>query len=87
MSCKWLARLVDARFKLLGVESMLEQTYSEVKVMKSTTRFYKRYCNSTFSINHSDEICKDMGWNFWRKKNWFLEAFSPYTSQDYELES
>ncbi|KAK3001918.1 hypothetical protein RJ639_021157 [Escallonia herrerae] len=82
--CKWLARLVDDRFKLPNVEKMLEQTTTEMEIMKRTTRFYKRNCISTFSINHSDEICEEMGWTSWRKKNWLAEVFSPYNSQDYE---
>ncbi|XP_043721253.1 probable flavin-containing monooxygenase 1 [Telopea speciosissima] len=85
--CKWLARLVEDRFKLPNVEKMLDQTTKEMEIMKKTTRFYKRHCISTFSINHSDEICEEMGWNSMRKKNWFLEAFSPYNSQDYEEEN
>ena len=80
----WLGRLVDNKFKLPSVEEMLEQTSKEMEIMRQSTRFYKRHCISTFSINHSDEICEEMGWNAWRKKNWLLEAFSPYSSQDYE---
>ncbi|PON38636.1 Dimethylaniline monooxygenase, N-oxide-forming [Trema orientale] len=79
----WLARLVDDKFKLPGVAKMLERTLKEVEVMKRTTRFYKRNCISTYSINHSDEICEEMGWTAWRKKTWLSEAFSPYGSQDY----
>ena len=79
----WLARLVDDKFKLPGVVEMLERTQKEVEVMKRTTRFYKRNCISTYSINHGDEICEEMGWTSWRKKSWLSEAFSPYTSQDY----
>ncbi|KAF3951311.1 hypothetical protein CMV_023024 [Castanea mollissima] len=79
----WLGRLVDEKFKLPSVEKMIEQTNKEMAVSKRTTRFYKRHCISTFSINHSDEICEEMGWNSWRKKNWISEAFSPYGSQDY----
>lgn len=79
----WLGRLVDEKFKLPSVENMIEQTTEEMAVTKRTTRFYKRHCISTFSINHSDEICEEMGWNSWRKKNWISEAFSPYGSQDY----
>ncbi|KAL3825473.1 hypothetical protein ACJIZ3_021502 [Penstemon smallii] len=85
--CKWLSRLVDEQFKLPSVENMLGQTAKEMEIMRRTTRFYKRSCISTFSINHSDEICEEMGWSSWRKKNnWFAEAFSPYNSQDYEEE-
>ncbi|XP_047314022.1 probable flavin-containing monooxygenase 1, partial [Impatiens glandulifera] len=81
--CKWLSRLVDNKFKLPSVENMLQQTEKEIEIMKKTTRFYKRSCISTFSINHSDEICEEMGWNSWRKKTWIAEALSPYNSQDY----
>ncbi|PSS02054.1 Flavin-containing monooxygenase [Actinidia chinensis var. chinensis] len=86
LRCKWLARLVDDEFKLPTVERMLQQTNKEMEIMKRTTRFYKRSCISTFSINHSDEICEEMGWTSWRKRNWLAEAFSPYNSQDYEEE-
>lgn len=79
----WLARLIDNKFKLPSVEKMLEQTTKELEVMKDTTRFYKRFCISTFSINHSDEICEEMGWASWRKNTWLAEAFSPYGGQDY----
>ncbi|XWS72357.1 hypothetical protein CRYUN_Cryun02cG0033200 [Craigia yunnanensis] len=84
--CKWLSRLTDDLFKLPSIEKMLEQTTKEMEIMKKTTRFYKRHCISTFSINHSDEICEEMGWKSWRKNNWFLEAFAPYGSQDYGVE-
>lgn len=84
--CKWLSRLVDGKFKLPSMEKMLEQTTTEMEIMKKTTRFYKRTCISTFSINHSDEICEEMGWTSWRKKSWFAEALSPYNSQDYQEE-
>lgn len=83
LRCKWLARLVDGHFALPTVDKMLQQTNEEVEVMKRTTRFYKRHCISTFSINHSDEICEEMGWNPWRKNNWLSEAFSAYNNQDY----
>ncbi|KAH9804955.1 putative flavin-containing monooxygenase 1 [Citrus sinensis] len=82
--CKWLARLADQKFKLPAVEKMLEQTTKEVEIMKQTTRFFKRHCISTFSINHRDEICEEMGWKSWRKNNWISEAFMPYSSQDYQ---
>ncbi|KAH6779179.1 flavin-dependent monooxygenase 1 [Perilla frutescens var. hirtella] len=82
--CKWLSQLVDEQFKLPSVEKMLDQTSKEMDIMKRSTRFYKRSCISTFSINHSDEICEEMGWSSRRKKNWISEIFSPYSSQDYQ---
>lgn len=83
LRCKWMSRLVDEQFKLPSVEKMLKQTTDEMEIMKRSSRFYKRSCISTFSINHSDEICEEMGWEPWRKKSWFSELFSPYNSQDY----
>ncbi|KAL2939262.1 putative flavin-containing monooxygenase 1 [Bienertia sinuspersici] len=83
LRCKWLAKLVDDQFKLPSVSKMLGHIEKEVDVMKRTTRFYKRQCISTYIINHNDELCEEMGWSSWRKKSWFSEAFSPYTSQDY----
>jgi dimethylaniline monooxygenase (N-oxide forming) len=82
----WLSGLVDEKFKLPKVEKMLSETLKETEVMKRSTRFYKRHCISTYSINHSDEICNDLGWISWRKKDWISEAFGPYSSQDYEKE-
>ncbi|KAA0055747.1 putative flavin-containing monooxygenase 1 [Cucumis melo var. makuwa] len=79
----WLARLVDEKFKLPETQKMVEEINEEMEVMKRSTRFYKRHCISTYSINHSDQICEEMGWNPWRKNSWFSEAFSPYGSQDY----
>ncbi|KAL9684176.1 hypothetical protein QQ045_021610 [Rhodiola kirilowii] len=86
LRCIWLSRLAKDLFKLPKVEKMLEQTAKELEVSKGSTRFYKRHCISTFSINHSDEICEEMGWKAWRKNSWLGEAFSPYTSRDYYYE-
>ncbi|XP_022967191.1 probable flavin-containing monooxygenase 1 [Cucurbita maxima] len=79
----WLARLADEKFKVPETCKMVEEIKKEMEVMKRTTRFYKRHCISTYSINHSDQICEEMGWNPWRKNTWFSEAFSAYGSQDY----
>ncbi|XAR49163.1 Flavin-containing monooxygenase [Bertholletia excelsa] len=84
LRCKWLAGLARNQFKLPSMEKMLDQTTKEIEVMKRTTRFYERHCITTFSINHSDGICEEMGWSGWRKKNWLAEAFSPYNCRDYK---
>lgn len=84
LRCKWLSRLLDGRFELPTVEEMFANTREETEVMKKTTRFYKRHCISTYSINHSDEMCRDMGWRTRRKKGWFSDVFSPYGNQDYK---
>ncbi|RWW67113.1 hypothetical protein BHE74_00025458 [Ensete ventricosum] len=84
LRCKWLGRLLKGRFELPSVEEMFRQTSQETEVMKRTTRFYRRHCISTFSINHSDEMCEEMGWSSWRKRNWMSEAFGAYNNQDYK---
>ncbi|KAK8930974.1 putative flavin-containing monooxygenase 1 [Platanthera zijinensis] len=84
LRCIWLARLLEGRFKIPTVEDMFAQISQETEIMRKTTRFYRRHCISTFSINHSDEICGEMGWSSWRKKTWLAEAFSPYGNQDYK---
>ncbi|KAL6010518.1 hypothetical protein ACLOJK_000952 [Asimina triloba] len=84
LRCKWLARLLDGHFMLPNVEKMLDKTNVEVEVMKRTTRFYKRHCISTYSINHNDEMCEEMGLRSWRKRSWFSEMFGAYTSEDYK---
>ncbi|CAN7035032.1 hypothetical protein BRARA_H02378 [Brassica rapa] len=81
----WLSRLVDGKFKLPSKEKMLDQFSKEMDVMRKSSRFYKRHCISTFSIQHADDLCNDMGLDPRRKSNLFLEAFSPYGSQDYRL--
>ncbi|KAH6818394.1 flavin-dependent monooxygenase 1 [Perilla frutescens var. frutescens] len=63
--CRWLSRLVDEQFKLPSVEKMFEQTTKEMDIMRKATRFYKRGCVSTFSINHIDEISEEMGCRSW----------------------
>ncbi|KAI4376462.1 hypothetical protein MLD38_014221 [Melastoma candidum] len=84
MRSKWLASLLDDGFELPSREEMVRAVNEETEVMKRTTRYYKKKpCISTFSINHTDDICRDIGINPWRKKGWLQEAFSPYSSHDY----
>ncbi|XP_060961753.1 probable flavin-containing monooxygenase 1 [Cannabis sativa] len=83
MRSMWLSRLVDKKFKLPGVPTMLDKTLKEMEVMKRTTRFYKRNCISIYNVNHNDEICEEMGWTAWKKKTWVSEALSKFRSRDY----
>ncbi|WJX24523.1 monooxygenase [Trifolium repens] len=82
----WLSGLLDNKFKLPSAEKMLSKTIKDIEIMKNSTRFYKRNCITTFGINHNDEICEDLGWNTWRKKNLFEEAFTAYSALDYKKE-
>ncbi|KAE9464592.1 hypothetical protein C3L33_03501, partial [Rhododendron williamsianum] len=85
LRCKWLARLIDNQFKLpawrrCSSKPQRDGNHEENnKILQKKLHFY-------FQINHSDEICQEMGWSSWRKKSWFSEAFSPYMSQDYQEE-
>ncbi|KAJ4950871.1 hypothetical protein NE237_027703 [Protea cynaroides] len=67
MRFKWLVRLIEDQFKFPSVGKMLEQTTKEIKIMKKTTKFYKRICISTFNISHNGEIRAEMDWSSWRK--------------------
>ncbi|CAN1170449.1 Probable flavin-containing monooxygenase 1 [Linum perenne] len=81
---KWLAQLADNNFKLPTVQKMNEDVLKEIKIMKECSRFYQRHCISSYSINHNDVICQDMGWTSWRKKTYIAEALSPYQGEDYK---
>ncbi|KAF3792268.1 putative flavin-containing monooxygenase 1 [Nymphaea thermarum] len=82
--CRWLSSLLQGAFVLPTVDKMVYEISKQMEVMKRTTRFYKRHCISTFSINHTDEMYEDMGLSPWRKRNWLQEAFSPYSNRDYK---
>ncbi|KAG2321242.1 hypothetical protein Bca52824_014455 [Brassica carinata] len=82
----WLNLLMDGKFKLPSKEKMLYRFYKEMEVMKRSSRFYKNHCISTFSIQHADDLCNDMGLNPRRKSNLFLDVFCPYGSQDYRFD-
>ncbi|KAK8712034.1 hypothetical protein V6N13_147286 [Hibiscus sabdariffa] len=58
---KWLARLMGEKFKLPSTEIMVEQTLRVMELMRRTTKFFKRPCAATFSINQADEMCEEMG--------------------------
>ncbi|KAJ3673656.1 hypothetical protein LUZ60_005648 [Juncus effusus] len=84
LRCRWLASLLKGQFELPCVPKMMNEVDHETEVMSRTTRFYKRHCISTYSIRHSDDMCRDMGEKKWKKENWLFEAFSPYNNQDYK---
>ncbi|TYH15382.1 hypothetical protein ES288_A05G037400v1 [Gossypium darwinii] len=69
------------------ITNMAFAGYIESVADLHTSELCSMHCISTFSINHGDEICEEMGWNSWRKRSWFAEAFSPYGSQDYRLKN
>ncbi|XP_010494596.1 PREDICTED: putative flavin-containing monooxygenase 2 [Camelina sativa] len=57
---RWLNQLLDGKFTLPSKEKMLDQFLKEMDVMRRSSRFYKNHCFSTFSIQHADDLCRDM---------------------------
>jgi len=57
---RWLSQLLDGKFTLPSKEKMLDQFLKEMHVMRRSSRFYKNHCFSTFSIQHADDLSKDM---------------------------
>eukprot|EP01018_Ginkgo_biloba_P027777 Gb_16794 [translate_table: standard] len=84
LRCRWLANFLNAKFILPCIKEMEAYTDTRVKHMKRITPFYWKSCLATFQIWDNDELCRDMGWNPMRKKNWFHELFSPYNNLDYQ---
>ncbi|KAJ1280188.1 hypothetical protein BS78_04G212200 [Paspalum vaginatum] len=82
LRCRWLAGLLDGRFALPSVEDMVRHVAAEAEAMRRTTRFYRRHCISTYSIQDSDAMCADLGTRVRRKGNWLAELFAPYNNQD-----
>ncbi|XP_071715162.1 probable flavin-containing monooxygenase 1 [Rutidosis leptorrhynchoides] len=60
ITCKWFSRMIDDKFKLPSTDQMLEQITKEMEIMKSSSRFYKRGCLSTFINSYIDETFKEM---------------------------
>lgn len=83
MGAIWLTQLLQRRFVLPDVATMEQEIRTWLQHMKSTTRFFSGYCVSTTQIWHADNLCRDMGAKFLRKKTWWQEMFSIYTSADY----
>ncbi|KAG7604987.1 putative flavin-containing monooxygenase 2 [Arabidopsis thaliana] len=57
---RWLSQLLDGKFTLPSKEKMLDQFLKEMHVMRRSSRFFKNHCFSTFSIQHADDLSKDM---------------------------
>lgn len=80
---QWLAHFLSGKFVLPSIKEMEVDTENYFKHIKRITPFYWKSCLATFQIWDNDNLCRDMGWNPMRKKNWFCELFSPYSNLDY----
>ena len=80
---QWLAHFLSGKFVLPSIKEMEADIGNYFKHIKRITPFHSKYCLATFQIWDNDNLCRDMGWNPMRKKNWFCELFSPYSNLDY----
>ncbi|XAR56227.1 Flavin-containing monooxygenase [Bertholletia excelsa] len=84
MRCRWLAELLDGKFKLPSIKEMEKDMAKWDTYMKqSSGEYYRRSCIGALHIWYNDQLCKDMGWNPKRKKGFFSDLFQPYMPMDY----
>ncbi|XP_016512508.2 putative flavin-containing monooxygenase 1 [Nicotiana tabacum] len=83
--CRWLAELLDGKFKLPSIKIMEEDIaeWDKYKKRYSYLKNYRRSCIGALHIWYNDQLCKDMGWNPKRKKGRLSEWFDPYGPMDY----
>ncbi|CAN0845418.1 Probable flavin-containing monooxygenase 1 [Linum grandiflorum] len=84
MRCRWLAELLDGKFKLPEIKEMENEASRWDRYLKEYLGDnYKRSCIGAIHIWHNDQLCKDMGWNPKRKSGLWAELFEPYGPLDY----
>ncbi|MCD7464305.1 hypothetical protein HAX54_052485 [Datura stramonium] len=83
--CRWLAELLDGKFKVPNTKMMEKdiKEWDKYKKRYSYKKYYRRSCITPLHIWHNDQLCKDMGWNPKRKKGFWAEWFEPYGPMDY----
>ncbi|KAI5074336.1 hypothetical protein GOP47_0010297 [Adiantum capillus-veneris] len=85
MSARWLAHFLQGSFSLPSVLDMEKNAQQWIRHMSAVSPFFhQKVCNASAPIWHCDEMCRDFGWNPWRKTSWFQELFSPYSNLDYK---
>ncbi|CAN1276115.1 Probable flavin-containing monooxygenase 1 [Linum perenne] len=84
MRCRWLAELLDGKFRLPEIKEMENEASRWDRYLKEYLgENYKRSCIGAIHIWHNDQLCKDMGWNPRRKSGLWAELFEPYGPLDY----
>ncbi|CAN1251766.1 Probable flavin-containing monooxygenase 1 [Linum perenne] len=84
MKCRWLAELLDGKFKLPEIKEMEEEALKwDMHFKEYSGDNYKRSCVDLVHIWYNDQLCKDMGWNPRRKTGLWAELFEPYGPLDY----
>lgn len=84
MRCRWLVELLTGTFRPPPIREMEEDVEKWDKYMKEASgKYYRRSCIGALHIWYNDLLCKDMGWNPWRKIGFLSEWFEPYGPSDY----
>ncbi|KAI4297855.1 hypothetical protein L6164_037718 [Bauhinia variegata] len=84
MICRWVAELLDGKFKLPSIEEMKKDVRGWDEYMKRYSgEYYRRSSIAALHIWYNDLLCKDMGMNPHRKKGLLAELFDPYGPMDY----
>ncbi|CAN1831892.1 Probable flavin-containing monooxygenase 1 [Linum perenne] len=84
MKCRWIAELLDGKFKLPEIKEMEEEALKwDMHFKEYSGDNYKRSCVDLVHIWYNDQLCKDMGWNPRRKTGLWAEFFEPYGPLDY----
>ncbi|XP_049389388.1 probable flavin-containing monooxygenase 1 isoform X2 [Solanum stenotomum] len=83
--CRWLAELLDGKFKVPSIKVMEKDIaeWDKYKKRYSYNKYYRNSCIAALHVWHNDQLCKDMGWNPKRKKGFWAEWFQPYGPMDY----
>ncbi|EEF35126.1 probable flavin-containing monooxygenase 1 [Ricinus communis] len=81
---RWLAELLDGKFKIPSIKEVEKDVANWDKFMKRYAGpYYQKACIGGIHIWYNDQLCKDMGWNPKRKKGFLAELFEPYGPLDY----
>ncbi|XP_038722705.1 probable flavin-containing monooxygenase 1 [Tripterygium wilfordii] len=82
--CRWLAELLDGKFKLPSIQVMEKDVSKWSEYWKQASGpYYRKSCIGAIQIWYTDQLCKDMGWNPKRKKGLLAELLMPYGPMDY----
>ncbi|CAN6442300.1 unnamed protein product [Victoria cruziana] len=82
MEVRWLVCLLTGGFRLPTTKEM-EEDMRKWDQYKRGGNKYNKSSIAAIQIWYNDRLCEDMGCNPRRKRNWFLELFSPYGPADY----